>query len=57
MHEIVVLATPGFLTGWSHGQRSLALYSPGGHKESDTTWAHTQAHAQFDRSVNGGTEE
>ena len=37
MHEIVVLATPGFLTGWSHGQRSLALYSPGGHKESDTT--------------------
>ena len=57
MHEIVVLATPGFLTGWSHGQRSLALYSPGGHKESDTTWAHTQAHAQFDRSINGGTEE
>ena len=29
--------TPGFLPGKSHGQRSLAGYSPQGHKESDTT--------------------
>ena len=30
--------TPIFLPGESHGQRSLAGYSPWGHKESDTTW-------------------
>ena len=29
--------TPVFLPGESHGQRSLAGYSPGGRKESDTT--------------------
>ena len=29
--------TPVFLPGESHGQRNLAGYSPGGHKESDTT--------------------
>ena len=29
--------TPVFLSGTSHGQRSLAGYSPQGHKESDTT--------------------
>ena len=29
--------TPVFLPGKSHGQRSLASYSPRGHKESDTT--------------------
>ena len=29
--------TPGFLPGESHGQRSLAGYSPWGHKESDMT--------------------
>ena len=29
--------TPGFLPGESHGQRSLAGYSPWGCKESDTT--------------------
>ena len=29
--------TPVFLLGKSHGQRSLAGYSPWGHKESDTT--------------------
>ncbi|CAI9153447.1 unnamed protein product [Rangifer tarandus platyrhynchus] len=34
--------TPVFLPGKFHGQRSLVGYSPGGHKESDTTWgAHT----------------
>ena len=30
------LPTPVFLPGESHGQRSLAGYSPRGHKESDT---------------------
>ena len=29
--------TPVYLPGESHGQRSLAGYSPRGHKESDTT--------------------
>ena len=29
---------PVFLPGKSHGQRSLASYSPWGHKELDTTW-------------------
>ena len=29
--------TPVFLPGESHGQRSLAGYSPWDHKESDTT--------------------
>ena len=29
--------TPVLLSGESHGQRSLAGYSPGGRKESDTT--------------------
>ena len=33
--------TPVFLPGKSHGQRSLAGYSPWSHKESDTT---EQAH-------------
>ena len=28
--------TPVFLPGESHGERSLAGYSPWGHKESDT---------------------
>ena len=36
--------TPVFLPGESHGQRSLAGYSPWGHTKSDTTIAtwHTQ---------------
>ena len=29
--------TPVFLTGKSHGQKSLAGYSPRGHKELDMT--------------------
>ena len=32
-------ATPVFWPGEFHGQRSLAGYSPWGHKESDTTEA------------------
>ena len=31
------IATPVFLPGKSHGQRSLVGYNPWGHKESDTT--------------------
>ena len=31
------LPTPVFLPGEFHGQRSLAVYSPWGRKESDTT--------------------
>ena len=34
--------TPVFLPGKSHGQRSLAGYSPQGHKESDITTEATQ---------------
>ena len=29
--------TPAFLPGKSHGQKSLAGYSPWGHKRGDTT--------------------
>ena len=38
-----------FLPGKFHGQRSLAVYSPWGHKESDTTelsLTHTHTHAR-----------
>ena len=31
------ISTPLFLPGESHGQRSLAGYSPQGHRESDMT--------------------
>ena len=40
--------TPGFLTGKSHGQRSLVGYSPWGRKESDTTEA-TKQHDCMDK--------
>ena len=41
--------TPVFLSGESHGQRSLAGYSPCGHKELDTTeWlTHTHSHIYY----------
>ena len=35
--EEEMATTPVFLPGEPHGQRSLAGYSPWGHKESDTT--------------------
>ena len=35
------LPTPVFLSGESHGQRSLAGYSPRSHKESDITVTNT----------------
>ena len=37
-----LLSTPVFLPGEFHGQRSLAGYSPWGHKESDRTEQVTQ---------------
>ena len=41
-----MLPTPVFLPGESHGQRSLASYSPWGYKEQDMTeWlTHTHTH-------------
>ena len=36
------MATPVFLPGESHGQRSLEGYSPWGHKESDMTEHHAE---------------
>ena len=42
------LATPVFLPGESHGQRSLVGYSPWSHKESDTTVCLTLLHWQAD---------
>ena len=36
--------TPVFLPGEFYGQRSLAGYSPWGHKESDTAEQHTHTH-------------
>ena len=39
--EKEMATVPVFLPGKSHGQRSLAGYSPWGRKESDTTeWLH-----------------
>jgi len=42
---IVQQTTPVFLPGESHGQRSLAGYSPQGCKESDITEATEHAHS------------
>ena len=41
--------TPVFLSGESHGQRSLVGYSPWGHKESDMTEAtgHIRLHPEL----------
>ena len=39
--------TPVFLPGESHGQRSLASYSPRGHKEADTAEATEHTHTCF----------
>ena len=37
---------PGFLPGKSHGQRSLAGYSPWGHRELDTSEASEHTHTR-----------
>ena len=39
--------TPVFLPGKSHGQRSLVVYSPWGHKESVMTYGLNHSHHQF----------
>ena len=39
--------TPVFLPGKPHGQRSLGVYSPWGHKESDTTEQLMHTHTLF----------
>ena len=44
--------TPVFLLGKSHGQRSLAGCSTGGHKESDKT-EHTDAWVFIDHAMHG----
>ena len=41
------LPTPVFLPGEFHGQRSLAGYSPWGHKESDMTEQLTHTHTHM----------
>ena len=44
--------TPVFLPGESHGQRSLAGYSPQGRKESDTTERlHTHFHSHLNMTT------
>ena len=47
--------TPVFLPGESHGQRSLAGYSPWGHKELDTaeqlTCTHTHTHTHTHKEL------
>ena len=39
-------ATPAFLLGGFHGQRSLVGYSPWGHKESDVIVLRTNKYKQ-----------
>ena len=41
--------TPVFLPGESHGQRSLAGYSPWGRKESDVTEATEHTRTEVDK--------
>ena len=43
--------TPVFLPGESHGQSSLAGYSPWGHKESDMTESHTHTHSCMEKEM------
>ena len=45
------LPTPVFLPGESQGQKSLAGYSPWGHKVMDTTERHTHTHTHLVISV------
>ena len=53
--EKEMATTPIFLPGKSHGRRSLAGYSPRGHKELDTTdW--TAAYSRQNRQTVGLTD-
>ena len=51
-------STPVFFPGKSHGQRSLAGYSPWGHRESDdwVTNTHTEGHLSIISLVNTITQ-
>ena len=53
------MATPVFLPGKFHGQKSLAVYSPWGRKESDIlsthTYKHTHTHDLFSKATTDGT--
>ena len=44
-------ATPVFLAGEFHGQRSLVGYSPWGRKESDTTDQLTHIHTDINEKI------
>ena len=48
--------TPVFLPGKSHGQRSLASYSPGGHTESATTEWLSKTHTKKTWAISDTTE-
>ena len=48
--------TPVFLPGEFHGQRSLAGYSPQGHKELDTTVATEHTHIHYRHKSDATTE-
>ena len=51
------MATPVFLPGEFHGQRSLAGYSPWGHKKSDTTERITHTHTSIKQKGGQGERE
>ena len=49
------MATPVFLSGESHGQRSLESYSPWGHRESDMTESLTHGvHTEWTKVLTNG---
>ena len=50
------LPTPAFYLENSHGQRSLAGYSPWGHKESDMTEYKTALHSKNGPLIQGLTK-
>ena len=51
------LPTPVFLSGKSHGQRSLVGYSPWGRKESDMTeHTHTHTHTHTPHTLEDGLD-
>ena len=47
MDHVLWRPTPVFLLGESHGERKLAVYSPRGCKELDTTEATKHAHTHM----------
>ena len=49
--------TPVFLPGESHGQRSLAGYSPWGQKESDTTERLNSGNMKVEQTITGPVQD